>query len=94
MPCELPTAAPGRKRQTPRRPAATAPDSTGWAITPRDEPGPPGGYGTWTLTMPGGRQLIVKLMAVPVTDCDHQHESHGYQPSGRTYTRRPMRYPF
>jgi hypothetical protein len=44
--------------------------------------------------MPGGRQLIVKLMAVPVTDCDHQHESHGYQPSGRTYTRRPMRYPF
>jgi len=57
------------------------PPGTGWALTRRDEPGPPGGYGTWTLTLPGGRHLVVKLMAVPVTDCDHQHESHGYQPS-------------
>jgi len=57
------------------------PRGTGWALTKRDEPGPPGGYGTWTLTLPGGRQLIIKLLAVPVTDCDHQHESHGYQPN-------------
>ena len=52
-----------------------------WAFTPRDDPGPPGSYGTWTLTLPGGRELIVKLEPVPVTDCDHRHESHGYQPS-------------
>jgi len=57
------------------------PGDTPWALTPTGEPGPPGGYGTWTLTLPGGRHLIVKLLAVPVTDCDHQHESHGYQPS-------------
>jgi len=52
-----------------------------WALTLRDEPGPPGGYGTWTLTLPDGRDLTVKLLAVPVSDCDHRHESHGYQPN-------------
>jgi Domain of unknown function (DUF222) len=52
-----------------------------WAFTPRDDPGPPGGYGTWTLTMPGERNLTVKLGPVPVTDCDHRYESHGYEPS-------------
>jgi len=76
-------AKPARKTKT-TSPAASRdgpPDSTGWALTPRGEPGPADGYGTWTLTLPGGRQLTVKLMAVPVSDCDHQHESHGYQPS-------------
>jgi hypothetical protein len=52
-----------------------------WTFTPRDDPGPPGGYGTWTLTLPGGRDLTVKLEPIPVTDCDHRHESRGYQPS-------------
>ena len=52
-----------------------------WAFTPTDDPGPPGGYGTWTLTLPGGRELTVKLEPIPVTDCDHRHESRGYQPS-------------
>ena len=52
-----------------------------WAFTPTDDPGPPGGCGTWTLTLPGGRELIVKLEPIPVTDCDHRHESRGYQPS-------------
>jgi Domain of unknown function (DUF222) len=52
-----------------------------WAFTPADDPGPPGGYGTWTLTMPSGQELTFKLEPIPVTDCDHRHESHGYQPS-------------
>jgi hypothetical protein len=52
-----------------------------WAFTREDDPGPPGGYGTWTLTLPGGRQLTVNLEPVPLTDCDHRHESHAYQPS-------------
>jgi hypothetical protein len=60
---------PGRSRGSP------------WAFTPRDDPGPPGGWGTWTLTLPGGRDYTVKLGPIPVTDCDHRHESHGYQPS-------------
>jgi hypothetical protein len=51
------------------------------AFTQRDDPGPPGGYGTWTLTLPGGQELDVRLLPIPVTDCDHRYESHGYQPS-------------
>jgi hypothetical protein len=51
------------------------------AFTPRDDPGPPGGFGTWTLTLPDGRELDVTLLPIPVTDCDHRYESHGYQPS-------------
>jgi hypothetical protein len=76
-------ARPARTKKTPT-PAASRdgpPGGTPWALTPRDEPGPPGGYGTWTLTLPRGRQLVLKLLAVPVTDCDHRHQSHGYQPS-------------
>jgi Domain of unknown function (DUF222) len=52
-----------------------------WTFTRNDDPGPPDGYGTWTLTLPDGRELVVKLGSVPVTDCDHRHESHAYQPS-------------
>ena len=51
-----------------------------WAFTSRDDPGPPAGYGGWALTLPGGRELTVKPGPVPVTDCDHRHEAHGYQP--------------
>jgi hypothetical protein len=53
-----------------------------WAFTRRDTSGPPGGYGTWTLTLPGGREFIVELGPVPLYDCDHRHESHAYQPGG------------
>jgi hypothetical protein len=60
---------PGRSRDGP------------WAFTQNDNPGPPDGYGTWTLTLPGGRELTVKLGPVPVYECDHRHESHSYQPS-------------
>jgi hypothetical protein len=52
-----------------------------WAFTPHDKSGPPGGFGTWILTLPTGQQLTVKLMPVPVTDCDHRYESHAYQPN-------------
>jgi hypothetical protein len=52
-----------------------------WAFTRNDDPGPPGGYGTWTLTMPGGQKYTVKLGPIPLTDCDHRHESHAYQPN-------------
>jgi len=76
-------AKPARTKNTSPPPASRdgPPPGTGWALTRRGEPGPPGGYGTWTLTLPGGRDLVIKLLAVPVNDCDHQHESHGYQPS-------------
>ena len=52
-----------------------------WTFTRQDDPGPPDGFGAWLLTLPDGQQLAVKLGTIPVTDCDHRHESHSYQPS-------------
>ncbi len=43
--------------------------------------GPAGGYGRWRLRIGGDRQLLVDLEPLAVTDCDHRHESAGYQPS-------------
>ena len=60
-----------------------------WAFTPRGSTGPPDntqppdGYGTWMLTLLGGRRLTVRLDPVPTLECDHQYESHGYQPSDK-----------
>ncbi len=47
-----------------------------WELTPRTAD-------TWTLTLPGGRQLTVRFDAVPTHDCDHQHEVSTYEPSER-----------
>jgi hypothetical protein len=60
-----------------------------WDFTSRASTGPPGGtgppdgHGTWSLTLPGGRRLTVRLEMVPVGDCDHRYESHGYHPGGK-----------
>ncbi len=65
---------------------------TGWAFAPRGTPGtraaqaPPGDpdwCGTWILTLPGGRELTVRLEPVPTYQCDHRHESHAYQPNDK-----------
>jgi hypothetical protein len=52
-----------------------------WSFTRSGDPGPPRGFGRWTLTVPSGRDLTVNLQPVPVTECDHRHESHAYQPN-------------
>jgi hypothetical protein len=52
-----------------------------WAFTRDIDHGPPDGYGTWTLTLPNGRKLIVELRPVPTFECDHRYESHAYQPN-------------
>jgi hypothetical protein len=77
-------------------PAAALPSLSGyhphfglWAFSPRRSTGPPGapdppdGYGAWTLTIPGGRRLTVRLDLVPTFECDHRYETQGYQPSVR-----------
>jgi hypothetical protein len=51
-----------------------------WSFTPFDDPEPDGGYGTWRLTLPGGRQLTVDLHPMPVTNCDHRYETRAYRP--------------
>ena len=58
------------------------PPGPGWSLT-YDGQGPPGGHGTWTLTLPGGRKLTVELEPMPTFTCDHRHESHAYQPNDK-----------
>jgi hypothetical protein len=76
-------AKPARKTRNTRQAKPPPPGNRDgpWAFTREDDPGPPGGFGTWTLRMPDGRQLTVSLEPVPLTDCDHRHESHAYQPN-------------
>jgi hypothetical protein len=53
-----------------------------WSFTQDcGDPGPPDGFGTWTLTLPDGRDLTLRLEPVPVFICDHRHQSHAYQPN-------------
>ena len=71
--------------RSPGKPGSRPPD--GWAFTWRDARGSPDSLddpswcGTWTLTLPGGRELAVRIEPVPTHACDHRHESHGYQPN-------------
>ena len=37
----------------------------------------------WTLTLPGGRPLTVRFDVVPTHDCDHRHQTDGYEPGER-----------
>jgi hypothetical protein len=51
-------------------------------ITASGRAGPDGGHGSWIITLPGAPlPFIVDIGPVPVHDCDHRHESKGYQPS-------------
>lgn len=62
-------------------PSPPGPPHGPWTLTPRaGDPGPPGGYGAWTLSLPGGREYSVRLHPVPVSDCDHRYATHAYQP--------------
>jgi hypothetical protein len=47
-----------------------------WQLAPRKP-------GTWTLTLPGGRQLTVRFDVVPTHDCDHRYQTSSYQPGDR-----------
>jgi hypothetical protein len=51
-----------------------------WGFSQRDGPAMPEDFGTWTLTLPGGRKLTVRIEPVPTYECDHRHESRAYHP--------------
>ena len=48
------------------------PSQPHWVLAPAGDAGPPGGYGTWTLTLPDGRNLTAQLEPVPTLACDHR----------------------
>ena len=68
-------------------PATMLPSLSGhagpWSFAPRGRPETEDDFGTWTLTLPGGREFSVRLESVPVFECDHRYETHHYQPSDR-----------
>jgi hypothetical protein len=70
-------------------PTTTGPLATGppggppWTFFRDGDAGPPGGPGTWTLTLPDGRNITAEIGPMPTLDCDHRHESHAYQPNDR-----------
>ncbi len=71
---------PGPNRPGPRN--TPGPNGSGQLTFTRDQgDGPPGGYGRWRLRPGGDRDLLVDLEPLAVTDCDHRHESAGYEPS-------------
>jgi hypothetical protein len=55
------------------------PGGPGFTFTPADQPGPPGGYGTWRFTT-GQQDLLIKIGPIPAEDCDHRWEARGHDP--------------
>jgi len=70
-------ARPGSKR--PRQRAGPGPP---WfSFTPASRDGPPGGYGTWRLRVPGGGpDLIVAIDTLDTQDCEHRYQARGHDP--------------
>jgi hypothetical protein len=88
-------AKPAKPGNRDRRPPGTAPPGPSppegrATFTPRDggwhsgchSVGPPGGLGSWTLTLPGtATPFTVDLKPVPTHACDHAYQSAGHDPS-------------
>ena len=67
-----------KKRGPPPAPPTQA---SAFTLTPRDDPGPPGGFGSWLLTLPGRTtEYLLDLHPVPTGECGHQHESPRHDP--------------
>jgi Domain of unknown function (DUF222) len=60
------------------------PAGAGFCFTPASRDGPPGGYGTWRLRIPGGGpDLIVAIDTLATHDCEHRYEARGHDPGVR-----------
>ena len=78
--CARPEPKSHRKRAGPGPP----PGGAGFSFTPASRDGPPGGYGTWRLRIPGGGpDLIVAIDTLDTHDCEHRYEARGHDPGVR-----------
>ena len=60
------------------------PGPPGFSFTPASRDGPPGGYGTWRLRVPGGGpDLIVAIDTLDTHDCEHRYQARGHDPGVR-----------
>ena len=77
--CARPEPRSHRKRAGPGPPGGT-----GFSFTPASRDGPPGGYGTWRLRVPGsGPGLIVALDTLDTRNCQHTYQARGHDPGVR-----------
>ena len=71
---------PGSRRER-AGPGPGPPGGAGFSFTPAGRDGPPGGYGTWRLRVPGGGPgLIVAIDPLTTRDCEHRYEARGHDP--------------
>src|SRR6185312_12580825 len=74
--CARPAPRSHRKRAGPGPP--------GFCFTPASRDGPPGGYGTWRLRVPGGGpDLIVAIDTLDTRHCQHRYQARGHDPGAR-----------
>ena len=74
-------ARPEPKSRASRAGPGPPPGGAGFSFTPASRDGPPGGYGTWRLRIPGGGpDLIVAIDTLDTRDCGHRHEARGHDP--------------
>jgi Domain of unknown function (DUF222) len=60
------------------------PGGAGFCFTPASRDGPPGGYGTWRLRIPGGGPgLIVAIDTLDTRNCEHRYQARGHDPGVR-----------
>jgi hypothetical protein len=75
--CARPEPKRHRKRAGPGPPSGGA----GFSFVPASRDGPPGGYGTWRLRIPGGGpDLIVMIDTLDTRGCQHRYEARGHDP--------------
>ena len=55
------------------------PGGPSFTFSPDDQPGPPGGYGTWRFTA-GQQDFLIEIGPLPAGDCDHRWEAKGHDP--------------
>jgi hypothetical protein len=78
--CARPEPKGSRERAGPGPPAG----GDGFSFTPASRDGPPGGYGTWRLRVPGsGPDLIVAVDSLGTDPCQHQYQARGHDPGIR-----------
>ena len=74
--CARPGPGSHRKRAGPGPPGGA-----GFSFTPAGRDGPPGGFGTWRLRIPGGGPgLIVAIDTLDTRNCQHRYEARGHDP--------------
>jgi hypothetical protein len=85
--CARPAPADGRgyRAKRDKTGAPGGPDPPGRArfnLTPADQPGPAGGYGTWRFStgVPGQRDLLLEIGPLSTEECDHRHQARGHDP--------------